>query len=132
MIVNRMQQARDLMLSQAELLNNPEVIPTFIRESLKGLTTQVTPEMQGWLCRLFDRQLDGEDATALYKEMIAAPAGTYDPPRTSKRCSASLRQGGQIRITTESGNRLTTQNSTQADIYDVGFANYQAVHRLKR
>ena len=119
---NRMRQARDLMLSQAELLNNPAMIPTFINQ-LNGLTTRVSHEMKQAGFAVFERQLGGEDATALYKEMIGAPVGTYDP-RDIEKMYGIARQGG----TNQDYNRKRESfNNARADakgIYEAGWTDY--------
>lgn len=115
-------QARDLMLSQAELLNDPTAIPTFINQ-LESLTTRVTPEMRQRGYSMFDRQLDGEDAGALVKEMIAAPTGTYSPQDINGMFSLA-RQGGENAAYKKKQQAFQQVRSQDKDLFDVGFAEY--------
>ena len=116
------QQARDLMLSRVDLLNDPSKIPAFI-DQIEKLTTRVTPEMRQRGYNIFERQLGGEDATALYKEMIASDIGTYSPQDVNKMFSLA-QQGGEnaeYKKKQESFQQVRTQ---MGDLFDVGFSEY--------
>ena len=116
------QGARNLGLSSLELLNDTSKIPSFIAD-IESLTTRKTPEMQQRGFSMFERQLDGEDSTALYKEMILAPVGTYDPNDIMKMFT--LAQKGEENV--DYIRKRKSFRNAQADAggaYDVGFSNY--------
>ena len=114
--------ARRLGLSSLELLNDPSQIPGFIRD-IENLTSRVTPEMEQAGFAMFERQLNGESAASLVKEMIAARAGTY-APRDIEKMFQLARTGGdnvQYKKKRQSFNNAKADNDIAID---VGFANY--------
>ena len=114
--------ARRLGLNSLEALNDPSQIPGFISD-IERLTSRVTPEMQQAGFAMLDRQLDGEDPTALVKEMIAAPVGTY-APRDIANMFQLARSGGdnvQYKKKRQSFNNAKADNDPAMD---VGLANY--------
>ena len=124
------QGARNLGLSSLELLNDPTKIPSFIRD-IESLTTRKTPEMQQRGFAMFDRQLDGEDPVALYKEMIAADVGTYLPGDIMRMFT--MAQSGEENV--DYKRKRQSFRNAQADAggaYDVGFSNYLQYTGLNR
>jgi hypothetical protein len=120
----KVEQARDLMLSRAELLSDPSMIPTFISQ-MESLTTRVTPEMRQRGYEMFERQLNDEDAAALYKEMIAADVGTYSPQDVRSMFSLA-QQGGGDGTYSKKRRSFTSAIADGSDVYDTGFASYLA------
>jgi len=116
------EQARATMLSYAEALNDPSLIPQFISQ-IDSLTTRVTPEMRQNGNIMFDRALDGEDRTALYKEMIAAPIGTYSP-QDIQRMFGLANQGGDDVEFREKQREFLDYKRTTSDSYDVAFSEF--------
>ena len=116
------QGARNLGLSSLELLNDPSKIPAFIRD-IESLTTRETPEMQKAGYAMFERQVNGEDPAALYKEMIVAPVGTYRPGDIYKMLAYA--QSGEENV--DYKRKRQSFRTAQADAggaYDVGVSNY--------
>lgn len=116
------EKARDLMLSRIEMLNDLALAPAFINQ-METLTTRVTPEMRQRGYAMFERQLDGEDATALYKDMIAAPIGTYSPQDANKMFSLA-QQGGENAEYKKKQDSFQEVRRQMGDLFDVGFSEY--------
>ena len=117
------QGARDLGLSMIGMLNDPTKIPAFIQQ-IESLTTRVTPEMRKNGYRAFDRQLDGEDPTKLYKEMIAAPVGTYAPADISRMYTISRPDSDGNAAFARKNTAFTNSKSQNSDAFSVGFNEY--------
>lgn len=118
--------ARQVGLNALELLNDPTKIPGFIRD-IESLTQRVTPDMKVAGNEMFQRELDGESAKALVKEMIKAPVGTYDPRDIDKMFSlayAERRGEGTNNPAKQSNAEFYTNKSRQSNSFDVAFADY--------
>ena len=129
-IAKDVEGARNLGLSSLELLNDPTKIPSFIRD-IENLTTRVTPQMQQRGYAMFERQINGEDPSALYKEMIVADVGTYLPGDIEKMFT--LAQRGEENV--DYKRKRQSFRNAQADAggaYDVGFSNYLQYTGLNR
>lgn len=122
----QVEQARDLMLQSAQLLNDPTAIPTFINQ-MESLTTRVTPEMRQRDYEMFERQLNGESATDLVKEMIAEPIGTYSPAATNQMFNLARQgenEGGFTNPYAAASREFESARSKQSNEFDVGWSEY--------
>ena len=122
----RAEEARTLGMSQLEMLNDPSKIPGFIR-NIEALTGRTTFQMQRNANTFFDRQLNGESATSLVKEMIQAPIGTVSAQSINQMFALARQeeQGGAVN-NPNSGAYSEFENgrTRQRDEFDVGLASY--------
>jgi hypothetical protein len=79
---------------------------------------------------MFDRQLDGEDAGSLVKEMIAQPVGTYSAQDINNMFSLA-RQGGENAEYKKKQQQFQQVRTQDKDLFDVGFAEYLRFTGLK-
>ena len=126
------EEARALGMSQLELLNDPTKVPAFI-QNIEKLTSRITPEMQEQMLSnandIFDRQLNGEDAKDLYKEMIVAEPGTYSADDIRRMFRLADRDNQNNGDALNNPNRRAYQEfeqsrNKQSDEFDVGFYEY--------
>ena len=118
--------ARNLGLQSLGLLNDMSKIPSFIRD-IESLTQRVTPEMRVNANRMFEREIDGESATALVKDMIGAPVGTYPPAAINQMLGLARQEQSGERTNNpykQSHTEFNSARKNQSEEFDVGFANY--------
>ena len=118
--------ARALGLQSLGLLNDMSKIPAFIK-NIESLTQRVTPDMQINDRGMFDRELDGQTATSLVKEMIAAPVGTYSPQAINQMFGLARQEQNGERTNNpykQSHAEFNSARREQSEEFDIGFANY--------
>jgi len=118
--------ARALGLQSLGLLNDMSKIPSFIRD-IESLTQRVTPDMQINDRGMFDRELDGQSASSLVKEMIAAPVGTYSPQAINQMFGLARQEASGQRTNNpykQSHAEFNSARREQSEEFDIGFANY--------
>ena len=115
--------ARALGLKRIELLNDPSQIPGFIRD-IETLTARTTPQMRKNGYAMFDRQLNGESAETLVKEMIQAPVGTYRPEDISSMFVLARQNNGVNKDFERKNTAFNNAKRDNQDAFDVGFDSY--------
>ena len=122
----RAEEARALMLQYVDMLNDPSMIPQFIRQ-MDSLAERISPEekrqMQINDYKMFERHLDGEDPKALYKEMIVAPEGTYSRQAAMRMYGIAENGGENVEFKAKRQEYKQIKSATQ-DLFDVNLAEY--------